>query len=407
MDIRNTILITSFVLSGISLFRYLIYLFFSPLYTFQKIKILKKIKSISKVEVEKKLKVSVIVPAWNEEVGIADAITSLLQNSYNNLEIIVVNDGSVDKTDTAVKKYYEKNIKNKNLYGKSFIYINKKKNAGKGAAINSGIKQSSGDLIVTMDADTRFEKDAIYNAARYFLDKDIDAGVGNVKIANSKNILGIIQQIEYTIGFYFKRCHSVLNCEYIIGGAFGIFRKEIFEKCGFFDEKNKTEDIEFSTRLKSFGLKTIFIEDAIAYTEGPSTFEGLLKQRSRWKKGRMDTFLRYSNLFFSNNKNHNFFLSWILLPIALIGDLDLILFPILTPFIFYYTFESLDYNYWIGWIIFFTFSIIFSYLFGSRKNNIRSFLLIPVFYFASYLLIFTEIYAIIHSVILYLKRLRL
>jgi cellulose synthase/poly-beta-1,6-N-acetylglucosamine synthase-like glycosyltransferase len=235
------------------------------------------------------------------------------------------------------------------------------------------------------------------------LDKDIDAGVGNVKIANSKNILGIIQQIEYTIGFYFKRCHSILNCEYIIGGAFGIFRREIFERYGFFDEKNKTEDIEFSTRIKSFGLKTIFIEDAIAYTEGASTFEGLLKQRSRWKKGRMDTFLKYSDMFFSNNKNHNFFLSWILLPISLIGDLELILFPILTPFTIYYTFELLDYNYWIGWIIFFTSSIVFSYLFGSKKNNISSFLLIPTFYLASYLLIFTEIYAIINSVILYLK----
>ena len=106
-----------------------------------------------------------------------------------------------------------------------------------------------------------------------------------------------MQQIEYTLGFYFKRTNSIFNCEYIIGGAFSIFTRSVFDKCGYFDENNRTEDIEFSTRIKSFGLKTVFIEDAIAYTEGASSLKGLLKQRLRWKNGRLDTFIRYSNMF--------------------------------------------------------------------------------------------------------------
>jgi len=403
MDTRNFILVLSLILSGIAIFRYLFYLLISPLYDFHKEKLLKDSRGLSKSQIEKRTKISVIVPAWNEEVGIITSIESLLKNSYKNLEIIVVNDGSTDNTNKVVKQFYNKRIKDKNLRGKTFTYINKRKNKGKGAAINSGIKRAKGDLIITMDADTKFEKDAIFTVARYFQNKDIDAAVGNVKVANSRTILGIIQQIEYTLGFYFKRTNSVINCEYIIGGAFGIFRKSVFEKCGNFDENNRTEDIEFSTRLKSFGLKTIYIEDAIAYTEGADSILGLLKQRLRWKKGRLDTFIKYPDMFLSCKKEHNFFLSWIVLPIALIGDLELLLFPILTPIVFYYTFTLSDFSYWFAWIFFFTSVIFLCYIFGSKKNNWRSFVAIPLFYILSIILIFVEIYAILGSMKLYLK----
>jgi cellulose synthase/poly-beta-1,6-N-acetylglucosamine synthase-like glycosyltransferase len=352
MDKGNVILVLSLILSGIAIFRYLFYLSISPLYDFHKEKLLKDSRNLSKSKIEKRTKISVIVPAWNEEVGIITSIESLLRNSYKNLEIIVVNDGSTDNTNKVVKEYYNAKIKNNDLKGKTFVYINKKKNKGKGAAINSGIKKSTGDLIITMDADTKFEKDAIFTVARYFQNKDIDAAVGNVKVASSSSVIGIIQQIEYTLGFYFKRTNSIIDCEYIIGGAFGIFRRSVFDKCGYFDENNRTEDIEFSTRIKSFGLKTAYIEDAIAYTEGADSILGLLKQRLRWKKGRMDTFIRYPDMFLSCKKEHNFFLSWIVLPIALIGDLELILFPILTPIVFYYTFTFSNFNYWFAWIFF-------------------------------------------------------
>lgn len=404
MGTNNPILIISLILSGITVFRYFIYLVISPLYAFQEYKLTKGFRKISKRQIEKNTRVSVIVPAWNEEVGIVTSIQSLLRNNYKNLEIIVVNDGSKDGTDFVVKTFYEKKIKNRDFKGKRFIYINKQKNKGKGSAINSGIKRSTGDVIITMDADTKFEKDAIYTVAKYFQNPGIDAAVGNVKLVNSKSLLGLIQQVEYTFGFYFKRTHSVLNSEYIIGGAFGIFRRVIFKRCGYFDEKNKTEDIEFSTRIKNEGLRTIFIEDAIAYTEGPSTIKGLLNQRLRWKKGRMDTFLRYKELFLSTNKKHNKFLSWIMFPIALIGDIELIFFPLITPYIFLYTFRSQNFEYWIAWVVFLSVSIMLSFLFGSKKNGWKGFLIIPFFYLAAYFLVITEICAIWGSIRLYIKK---
>ncbi|NMC08778.1 glycosyltransferase family 2 protein [Candidatus Microgenomates bacterium] len=404
MESNNPILIISFILSGIAILRYLTYLTLSPIYEFQKIRIAKSYKNLTKRQIENRTRVSVIVPAWNEEVGIITSIKSLLKNSYRNLEIIVVNDGSTDLTNKVIREFVKKNIEGKNLNGKTFKYINKRKNAGKGAAINTGIKNSTGDLIVTMDADTKFDKDAILNVAKYFQDKTIDAGVGNVKVANSRTLIGIIQQIEYTLSFYFKRAHSICNSEYIIGGAFGIFRKEIFYKYGFFDEKNKTEDIELSTRLKSLVLKTIFIEDAIAFTEGASSFQGLMKQRLRWKKGKIDTFTKYKDLFFSNEKKHNKFLCWFLLPISVLGDFELILFPIITPVIFYYTFLIKNYEYLMGWILLVSFSIFLSYFFGSQQNNKKSAFVIPLFYLASYLLVITEIYAIVNSIKLYIQK---
>lgn len=404
MQPNNPIFVISCILSGIAILRYLVYLTISPIYDLQKIRVLKNSKRLTKRQIENRTKISVVVPAWNEEVGIITSINSLLKNSYRNLEIIVVNDGSTDFTNKIIRKFIKENINGKNLNGKTFKYINKRKNAGKGAAINSGIKKSTGDLIVTMDADTKFDNDAILSVAKYFQDKTIDAGVGNVKVANSKTFIGLLQQIEYTLGFYFKRTHSVLNSEYIIGGAFGIFRREVFSKHGFFDEKNKTEDIEFSTRLKVKGLRTIFIEDAIAYTEGASSCIGLMKQRLRWKKGRMDTFLKFSDLFFSTEKEHNKFLCWFMLPIALIGDLELILFPIFTPIILFYTVKINSYEYWLGWVIFFSSSILLSYIFGSKKNDNKSLPLIPFFYFASYLLVATEIYAIVNSIKLYIQK---
>lgn len=403
MNIHNIVLTTSLVISGIAIFRYFVYLIFAPLYEFQRISILKSSKKKSKKQIEKCMKISVIVPAWNEEVGITTSISSLLESRYNNLEIVVVNDGSTDSTNRIIRSYLRKNVEGKNLKGKSIVYINKRKNAGKGAALNSGIKRSSGDIIVTMDADTKFENDALYNVARYFQNKDIDCGVGNVKVSNTKSLLGLIQQIEYTFGFYFKRMHSVLNCEYIIGGAFGVYRRNIFEDYGYFDEKNKTEDIEFSTRLSSYGLKCFFMEDAIAYTEGASSLDGLLKQRTRWKRGRIDTFLRYLNLFFSLEKRHSKVLSWFVLPLALVGDFELLLFPILFPLIMFYTFDFGSFNYWISWIIFFSFVVLLSYLFGSKRNALQSILLIPVFYFLAFILVFTEIYAMLKSISLLVK----
>ena len=400
--LERILLNTIVALAIITASKYTLYLLSSIYYGFQKKKHLKKINGFSKEYIENMQKISVIIPAWNEVVSILDCVKSLLKSTYTNLEIIIVNDGSTDDTDKVVNEFL---INEFPRYNSTATIINvKKTNGGKGSALNAGIKGSSGDLIVTMDADTMFEKDALFEVAKYFKKGDIDAAVGNVKIANSKSLLGIIQQIEYTVGFYFKRTHSIFNSEYIIGGAFGVFRKSVFEKYGYFDEVIITEDIEYSTRLQAMGCKIIFLEDAIAYTEGPVTLDGLMKQRLRWKKGRLDTFLKHKHLFFSSKKEHSKFLTYYLLPITVFYELELLFEPIFTIFGFYYVITSGNLKPVIIWILFTGFIYIYTFLFGSKKNSRVALIFTPLYFFLSYILTFVEIYAMYTSIKMLFKK---
>lgn len=286
--------------------------------------------------------VSVIVPAWNEEVGILRTIHSLLNNTYPHIEIVVVNDGSTDKSHNVVfdflKRREQDGVSNKLL---KYYY---KENGGKGTALNHGIERARGEIIVTMDADSIFHHQAIERLVAYFRDPSISAAVGNVKIANNGTLVGQIQSLEYMFGFYFKRAHSVLNAEYIYGGACAAFRRsETFDSLGLFDTLNKTEDIEMSLRTKYAGLKAVFAENVICYTEGASTIIGLVNQRLRWKKGRLDTLVKYRQMFFSLKKHHNNWLCFFILPYSLLGELQLLFEPIGIALLLSYSIISGDY----------------------------------------------------------------
>jgi len=273
--------------------------------------------------------VSVVIPAWNEEVGILATLRSVLENTYERVEIIVVNDGSTDRSKELIDAFIDERrlTHPKHPHSMKQYYV---PNGGKGKALNIGVKKSHGEIVLTMDADSALEKDAIANLVEYFRDDRVAAVVGQVRVANVRGrLIGRMQQLEYLFGFYFKRAHCALGAEYIYGGACTAFRRSAtFDTLGLFDEKNKTEDIEMSMRTKYYGLKSIYAEDVICYTEGASTYAGLINQRLRWKKGRFDTFVRYRRMFFSWTKHHNPFLSWFVLPLALLAELQLVLEPI-------------------------------------------------------------------------------
>lgn len=403
MDPTTVLLQLTVALAVITFSKYLIYIFTSPFYYLNKSKFLRPSVKLSPAEIEKAIKISVIIPSCNEEVGIINSVKSLLSSNYNNLEVIVVDDGSTDNTEQIIQDFIRGDLHMYKKDGKNFIFL-KKKNGGKASALNYGIKNSTGNLIVTMDADTVFEKDALLTVARYFMNSELDAAVGNVKVANGNSLLGIIQQIEYTIGFYFKRTHSIFNSEYIIGGAFGIFRRKMFEKYGYFDELNKTEDIEFSTRLQRNGSMIAFIEDAIAFTEGPSTIRDLMKQRLRWKKGRLDTFYTHRSLFFSSDKKHSKFLTHFLLPITIFYEAELLIEPFLTIFGFFYLYTTHDFRSLIFWIFFTGLMNTVAFLFGSEKNSKKALTFLPIYFLLSYVVTFIEIYAMYASLRLILMK---
>lgn len=397
--LQNTILVLA-IITGI---KYILYVISSRFYLANIQKYLASSKQLSKKEIEQIIKVSVVIPAWNEEVGVLNSVKSLLRSNYNNLEIIVVNDGSTDRTDSVVTNFVINTLPTLLGTEQEFKYY-KKENGGKGSALNYGIIKSTGNVIVTMDADTKFNPDAIFNVAKYFVNPNLDAAVGNVKIGNSNTFLGLIQQIEYTIGFYFKRTHSVFNSEYIIGGAFGAFRRDCFDRFGLFDETNKTEDIEYSTRLQANGCNIVYIEDAIAYTESPETLSGLMKQRLRWKKGRLDTFIKHKALFFRKDKNGRKFLTHFLLPTTLFYEFELIFEPIFTIYGIYFLWKTGNYYPLIIWVVFTLIIYFIAFAFGSRQNSKKAFVLTPTYFLLSYILTFVEVFAMYQSVRLILLK---
>lgn len=270
--------------------------------------------------------VSVVVPAWNEEVGILKTMTSVIQNGYRDFELIVVNDGSTDNSDKIINQYIFSLRKKNPILATRIRYIYQK-NGGKGAALNTGIKRAMGEIILTIDADSALKKGAIKNLVRYYYDENIMAVVGNVKVVNIQSLVGLAQHIEYYFGFYNKRGHAILNAEYIFGGACASFRKSVFDTLGLFDEKNKTEDIEMSMRTRFHGYDCTYAEDVVCFTEGASDLKSLISQRVRWKKGRFDTFSKYRSMFFSTDEKHSFFLSFFVLPFSLLAEVQLIFEP--------------------------------------------------------------------------------
>lgn len=342
--------------------------------------------------------VSVIVPAWNEEVGIISTLESILANSYENVEIIVVNDGSTDNSreivDNFIAKRERSSRKSKQIVRQYYV-----KNGGKGRALNIGIKKSHGEIVVTMDADSAIEKNALHNLVEHFRDERVAAVVGQVRIANVRGrLIGRMQQLEYLFGFYFKRAHCAMGAEYIYGGACTAFRRSAtFDHFGFFDESNKTEDIEMSMRTKYHGLKSVYAEDVICYTEGAASYEGLINQRLRWKKGRFDTFVRYRRMFFSWSKTHNKFLSWFVLPLALFAELQLVLEPISATLLITYSFISGEFVSLALSMLFVGLSYFVVAVFGlymSGWERIRLLVLWPLTWPLFYMIVWIEFHAL-------------
>lgn len=338
-------------------------------------------------------RVSFIIPAWNEEVGIINTIQSVLNSNYKKFELIIVNDGSTDKTGLMVKRFIDK------YQGKILIRYFKKTNGGKSSALNLGIKKAEGEIIITSDADCAVDRYAIDNLVKYFSKKEVMAVAGNVRVGNNNKIIGSIQKLEYFYGFYFKRSDSILNSVYIVGGASAAYRKEIFKKLGYFDKEIITEDIEYSTRILNAGYKIRYAPDAVFYTEVPSDINSLIKQRLRWKYGRLKTFFKYRNLFFKMKGKHSKFLSFIILPVALFAEILLFFEIIFLPIFFVYTFLSGDFMPMIFATSLFSIIIFLQIITDvKRRENKDVILWVPVAWLLFYFIDFIEYMALAKSI---------
>jgi cellulose synthase/poly-beta-1,6-N-acetylglucosamine synthase-like glycosyltransferase/peptidoglycan/xylan/chitin deacetylase (PgdA/CDA1 family)/spore germination protein YaaH len=268
-------------------------------------------------------KVSVLVPAYNEEVTAVKTVGNLLKSTYPNLEIIFIDDGSKDLTYQKVSEAYGDNPK---------VKVCTKPNGGKASALNFGIEQATGEILVCIDADTLLKNDAISRLIPYFTDKNVAAVAGNVKVGNRVNLLTRWQSIEYITSQNFdRRAFDILNAIMVIPGAIGAFRRDAMLVVGGFDTDTLAEDCDLTLRFLREGYRVRACNDALAFTEAPETLHMLIKQRFRWSFGIMQSFWKHHDMMFTKNKPN---MSWILLPHLLIFQLLLPLFSPLVDVIF-------------------------------------------------------------------------
>lgn len=278
---------------------------------------------------------SIIVPAYNEESTIVPNLKSLMSLKYPQYEVILVNDGSTDKTLEKLiaefkliemKKPLRLVIKHK-LIRKILISLDypnltviDKENGGKTDALNAGINASSYPLFCSIDADSLLEQEGLLRAARLFAeDKKVIATGGIVRVLNGsiledgmitevkapKKAVECFQAVEYTRGFLSGRtAWSLLGNLLIISGAFALFRKDIVQSIGGYRD-TVGEDMDLVVRLhkhsreKKLPYRVLFVPDPVCYTQAPSDFRSLLKQRNRWHRGLIDSLLFSKKMFFN------------------------------------------------------------------------------------------------------------
>jgi biofilm PGA synthesis N-glycosyltransferase PgaC len=333
----------------ILLTKYFFYMFLSPWYDVQ-MAVERQILKEKRVRAYNP-KVSVIVPAWNEEVGLVKTIKTILESRYRNLEVVVINDGSTDNSDRLMREFIAE-YEGEHPEGTRIpIVYHYKQNAGKGHALNDGIRLSTGEIIISIDADCVLLPTTIGNFVSYFENPKVMAAVGNVKVGNQASLLETLQYLEFLFSFYFKKADSLMNAIYIIGGAAGAFRREVFEEIGLYNSTNITEDIDLSVRIQKAGMKVVYAADAVVYTEGAATFKGLAAQRLRWKRGRFQTFIEHRAMFFSEMDKHNKLLTWLIMPLALFGEVQLFFEVIFIGFLYVYSFLTQDFTSFISGVV--------------------------------------------------------
>lgn len=270
--------------------------------------------------------VSIIVPAYNEEVNAVSSVESLLKGDYPNFNIIFVDDGSKDGTYEKMKTAFG---------GHPKVQLFSKSNGGKASALNFGIRQSRAEYVICIDADTKLKPDAVSLLMEHFapgrapVDGGDNAGrvgavAGNVKVGNTVNLLTKWQSIEYISSQNFDRkAFAYLNAITVVPGAIGAFSKKAIVEAGGFTSDTLAEDCDLTVRILRCGYIIENDNRAIAMTEAPETLRMFFKQRFRWNFGVMQTFWKNRDALFNWKYK---WLGWAAMP-------NILIFQYIIPFV--------------------------------------------------------------------------
>jgi len=284
--------------------------------------------------------VSVLVPVYNEEKTLSYTLDSLLENNYPHFEVIVVDDCSQDRTESICRQYQQK--------GK-IVYLRKQIREGKPHSLNYARQFAKGEIVVHVDGDCMFYRDALSEAVKYFADPKVGAVAGNLKVMNDRmSFVAALQAIEYAICIGVQRQWlAMTDTLQIASGAFSCFRKKILQDLKGVDAETG-EDLDITLKVRKMGYKIAFAPRAICFTEVPESARALARQRILWDRCYIRINLRkHFNIVSLKNFRIGDFLAvvtdlifnlLILLLFPVYVAYVILYYPFLLPFLFLITF---------------------------------------------------------------------
>ena len=265
-------------------------------------------------------RVAVLIPAYNEETVIVRTIRSVLNSDYKNLRVIVVDDGSEDRTAEVAAAAYAREI------AAGRVQVLTKRNEGKAAALNYALDRMNEEIFIGIDADTVIAADAISKLIPHFQDPAIGAIAGNAKVGNRVNLWTRWQALEYITSQNFeRRALDLFHVITVVPGAIGAWRTAPVKAAGGYPLNTVAEDADLTMNLLEQGLKVDYEDRALAYTEAPINAKGLMRQRFRWSFGTLQAVWKHRAAFIRNKAMGLF-----ALPNILIFQMFL---PLVSPFI--------------------------------------------------------------------------
>ena len=266
--------------------------------------------------------VAVLIPAYNEEKVIERTIRAALRSTYKNLRVIVIDDGSKDRTLEVARNCFGR----EQALGRVLLLT--KPNSGKAEALNFGLKhlRQNEEIFIGIDADTVIAKDAVALLVPHFQNPKVGAAAGNAKVGNRVNLWTRWQALEYITSQNFeRRALNTLGAVSVVPGAIGAWRVSAVQEVGAFQTDTVAEDADLTMALLRAGYRVEYEDMALAYTEAPVNANGLMRQRFRWSFGILQAVYKHREVTARKGV-----LGWIAIPNIVIFQ---ILLPLVSPFI--------------------------------------------------------------------------
>lgn len=237
--------------------------------------------------------ITVLVPAYNEEQNIIQSLKSIIKNKYEELQLIIIDDGSTDKTPQLISKFAEKY---------SFITVIKGTHNGKSAALNLGLKKAKHEIIISIDSDTFIDNDFLNKIVQPFKDSKVGATNGMCLAHEPKTPIEWFQSVEYIYNNLIRSSFSsVFNNGIWFFGAAAAYKKSVLQKLNGFSNETMTEDMDISLSIFNAGYKVLTVQEASYFTKAPKNMKELFIQRMRWFYGGIQNIIKHKNVFFKNS----------------------------------------------------------------------------------------------------------